>query len=1612
MSITELDRTQILQQVLALASQKVSQQTLKPFQQFIERLYAYTPLFDLQQRTIENLLGAAGSLWELMLERRQGEYKRRIFNPQLPAEGWETSHTVLQFILDDQPFLVDTICAEINRQGLAVHFLAHPGQTKILRNAQHEIVDLLAADTDNHDKAVLPEAPIYIEIDRQTDPKLLAELESNIDRVVNDARIAVADWTKMRKEVEKALAEMDQIKPPASEEDIEESKKFLSWILDNHFTFLGFRRYDTVIEGQQRGLKLVEKCGLGVLKDTTQSKKIRYYAEIPEGACQLGLSNQIILLAKTNTRSTVHGRRYTDFISVKRFDETGNIIGERWFVGLLTSNVYNDNPRTFPLVRLKISKILQSSGLPLNGHAYKALAHILETLPRDDLFHFSIRELTDLSMGILALQDKRCVRLFALKDIYDRFISCLVYVPRDDFNITLCNHMQEILLKGFHGLEISYETLFPDSVLARIHFTIRVNPKELHHYDIKTIEKQLIEVATSWQDSLHQGLLQFFGEERGNKLNLRYRHAFPGNYQEDFTATTAVADIAKMEQLSASDELQLSLYDTDGFNQQIHFKLFHLNSTIALSDAIPILEKMGLRVISEQPYKIQSKEGEVVFINDFNMLFCCGPLLLQETRDIFQTAFKKIWLGEAEHDGFNALVLGAQLNWREIVMLRAYAKYLKQAGFNFSQDYIEQTLMHNPEIARLLVKLFTLRFNPALQHVSTSAIVMELEKEITAALDKVLNLDEDRILRAFLTLIQATMRTNYFQTHNQSLKSYLSFKFNPEHIHGLPLPKPMHEIFVYSPKFEALHLRAGNVARGGIRWSDRREDFRDEVLGLMKAQQVKNAVIVPAGAKGGFVPKAIPSDATREQIQREGVLCYQDFMRGMLDLTDNLKGSVVIPPQDTVCHDGNDPYLVVAADKGTASFSDIANAIAKEYDFWLGDAFASGGSTGYDHKKIAITARGAWESVKQHFQELAIDIEHQPFTVMGVGDMSGDVFGNGMLRSRQIKMVAAFNGTHIFIDPNPDPEISFQERQRLFDLPRSTWEDYNSALLSAGGGIFRRSLKSIQLSSEARAVLGIDRAQLTPDECIQAILMAPLDLFWNGGIGTFVKSTTETAADVRDKTNDSIRVDGRDLRCKVVVEGGNLGFTQLGRIEYELNGGRINTDFIDNSGGVDCSDHEVNIKILLNEVVAQGQLTEADRNALLSAMTNEVAELVLHNNYRQGHAISLAVAQSIKYPDLYMRFIKDCTKKGALNPKLEFLPNDEVMLARKAMGKGLTRPEIAVLLAYSKIILKAAILQSNLAEEPYLNQFIKEAFPRPLRQNYFAAMEQHRLKKEILATQLSNALITDMGITFVYQMQDETRADTAEVVKAYVIAKEIFGLEGVWDDIEQLSITNALQKDLLLEVVRLIRRAVRWFLRNRQESLGVEVQINHFAPAILHFKPQMSELLQGNDKRYLEQATAEWIQAGVPSALAEQIAQMRALTAILNIVDIADSLHRSVSSVAELYFTLGNRLCLDEFRELVNGYPVDNHWMVLGRSAIKAELDKQQRILTLLVLQQRDSQDAKPDALLDTWVEKHQLRVERWLSLLAEMKNSPMEYSIMVVALRELANLAQNSCGN
>jgi len=1605
-AVSDPGTQEIVDKIVAIVRERVPDSEQAQVEHFVRQYFAGTAAADLAENDCLNLYGLALAHWNFARQREPGVPKLRVYNPQFDQHGWQSTHTIVEIVNDDMPFLVDSVRMALNARRLTTHLIIHPVM-QVRRDERGHLLEVLDLDIPAEDGVT--EAVMHFEVDRQTEKDVLDGIDSGIRRVLGDVRVAVEDWRAMRGKLEEMLAELREQPPRGIERDeFEEARAFLEWIDANHFTFLGYREYELVRQNGEDTLRSVPDSGLGILRNPDSGRTSESFSKLPREARERARKPELLVVTKANSRATVHRPGYLDYVGVKRFDEQGEVVGERRFLGLYTSAAYNRVPRDIPLLRRKVAQILERAGYPENSHASKTLQNILDTFPRDELFQVPSEALFETVMGILHLQERQRIRLFVHRDVFGRFFSCIVYVPRERFNTQVRERIQGILEESFQGTSTDFTVQLSESVLARLYFVIRVPPGTRPDYDVAAIEKRLVEVTRSWTDDLYDALLDRCGEELGTRLFRRYGDGFPAAYREQYAARTAVFDVEKMEIFDGERDLAMTLYrPLEAAPTTLNFKLFRAGRPISLSEAMPMLENMGLKVVAEQPAEIERTGDDTVWMHDFEMLHGEeGEVDLDETRDLFQEAFARIWRGHAESDGFNRLVLRAQLSWREIVILRAYCKYLRQARFTFSQDYMVRALVANPHIAQRLVRLFHARFDPERQSQSQGEVA-RLTEELEAALDAVASLDEDRILRSILTLIQATLRTNYYQCgENEEPKTYVSFKFNPTGISLLPEPRPMFEIFVYSPRVEGVHLRGGKVARGGLRWSDRPEDFRTEILGLVKAQIVKNAVIVPVGAKGGFVPKRLPS-GDREAIQREGVACYQIFIRGLLDVTDNLVDGKVQPPRDVVRHDEDDPYLVVAADKGTATFSDIANGIAEEYGFWLGDAFASGGSKGYDHKKMGITARGAWESVKRHFRELGLDTQSEEFTVVGIGDMAGDVFGNGMLLSRHIKLVGAFNHMHVFIDPDPDPEASYRERERLFRLPRSSWDDYDRSVISEGGGVYPRSAKSIDLSPQARRALGVDAARLTPNEVIRAMLKAPVDLLWNGGIGTYVKARSESNADVGDRANDALRVNGAELGCRVVGEGGNLGLTQLGRIEFALNGGRVYTDAIDNSGGVDCSDHEVNIKILLNSVVRAGDLTEKQRNELLSEMTEEVAKLVLRNNYLQSQVLSLAASQAPAMLDVHSRLIRFLERHADLDRELEGLPSNDEMLERASAGRGLVAPEFAVMLAHCKIHLFESLLDSDLPADPYLVRELEAYFPTPLRERFRDRMMEHRLWREIISTQVANGMVNRAGTTFAFRLAEETGAESPDIARAYLAARAVFDMPGIWRDIERLDnrVPTQTQYRMLLEGRKLEERASRWLLRNRGRPLHISKTIEYFQPGVKMLAAALPELVGAPSRESMARIAQELEEAGVPAEVAQRVSTFTELFSALDIVEVANRTEKDVSEVAQVYFALGAKLDLHWLRDQIVVLPRDNRWQALARAALRDDLYNQERELAADILR------TQPDHLeasrrIDDWMQRNATAVARCRQILEDLKSGPTpDFAMLSVAMREIRGL-------
>ncbi|WP_329228368.1 NAD-glutamate dehydrogenase [Streptomyces canus] len=1592
---------------------------------FLQRYYLHTAPEDLTGRDPVDIYGAALSHFRLGETRPQGTANVRVHTPTVEENGWTCTHTVVEVVTDDMPFLVDSVTNELTRQGRGIHVVIHP-QVVVRRDLTGKLIEVLTVPHVGdlpHDAHT--ESWIHVEIDRETDRGDLKQITADLLRVLSDVRESVEDWEKMR---DAALRMADELpaEPVATDlrdMEIDEARELLRWLAADHFTFLGYREYQLRADDS---LAAVPGTGLGILRSDPQHAGEEghpvspSFERLPADARAKAREHKLLVLTKANSRATVHRPSYLDYIGVKKFDADGNVVGERRFLGLFSSAAYTESVRRVPVIRRKVDEVLERAGFSPNSHDGRDLLQILETYPRDELFQTPADELESIATSVLYLQERRRLRLYLRQDEYGRYYSALVYLPRDRYTTGVRLRIIDILKEELDGISVDFTAWNTESILSRLHFVVRVPQgtelPQLSDSDKERIEARLVEAARSWADGWTEALNAELGEERAAELSRRYGNAFPEGYKADHTPRSAVADLVHLERLGEENNFALSLYEPVGAApEERRFKIYRKGDAISLSAVLPVLSRLGVEVTDERPYELRCSDRSIAWIYDFGLRMPKsqnggGDYLGDDGRERFQEAFAATWTGKAENDGFNALVLSAGLGWRQAMVLRAYAKYLRQAGSTFSQDYMEDTLRNNVHTTRLLVSLFEARMSPDRQRAGHELVDALLE-ELDAALDQVASLDEDRILRSFLTVIKATLRTNFFQeAAGGKPHDYVSMKFDPQAIPDLPAPRPAFEIWVYSPRVEGVHLRFGKVARGGLRWSDRREDFRTEILGLVKAQMVKNTVIVPVGAKGGFVAKQLPDPAVdRDAWLAEGIASYKTFISALLDITDNMVAGEVVPPADVVRHDEDDTYLVVAADKGTATFSDIANGVAEQYNFWLGDAFASGGSAGYDHKGMGITARGAWESVKRHFRELALDTQSEDFTVVGIGDMSGDVFGNGMLLSEHIRLVAAFDHRHIFIDPKPDAATSYAERRRVFELPRSSWADYNAELISAGGGIFPRTAKAIQVNAHIREALGIEDkvTKMTPADLMKAILKAPVDLLWNGGIGTYVKASTETHADVGDKANDPIRVDGADLRVRVVGEGGNLGLTQLGRIEFALQGGKINTDAIDNSAGVDTSDHEVNIKILLNGLVTEGDMTVKQRNKLLAEMTDEVGRLVLRNNYAQNTAIANALAQSKDMLHAQQRFMRHLVREGHLDRALEFLPTDRQIRERLGAAQGLTSPETAVLLAYTKITVAEELLHTSLPDDPYLRGLLHTYFPAALREKFPEHIDNHPLHREITTTVLVNDTVNTGGTTYLHRLREETGASLEEIVRAQTVARAIFRSGVVWDGVESLDnqVEAAVQTRIRLHSRRLVERGTRWLLNNRPQPLQLAETVEFFGDRVEQVWSQLPKLLRGADLEWYQKIYDELTGVGVPDELATRVAGFSSAFPTLDIVSVADRMGRDPMDVAEVYYDLADRLHITQLMDRIIELPRADRWQSMARASIREDLYAAHSALTADVLAVGNGAST-PEQRFKAWEEKNAPILSRARTTLDEIQGSDaFDLANLSVAMRTMRTL-------
>ncbi len=1546
---------------------------------------------ELQARSAEQLLAIAQAHLRLYEGPACDGLRIRVFNPDLAEDGFTNEHTVIQIVHDDMPFLVDSVTMAVNRSGRTAHWIVHPLLVLTCDEVGRLTKTQLAASSDHHLTQV--KSLIFVECDRIVQAAERQALASELASVLGNVDAAVSDWGQMLKRLQALCEKSCQI---GEETDArQEGVDFLRWLEDRHFTFLGAREYDLHRTGDDIELVALPDTGLGILRGEPRSA----INVLPPQAQVYLKSGQLVLVTKAMTRSTVHRPAWLDCIAVKRFDDAGKLVGESRFLGLYTSKAYAAPVSEIPLIRKRCAEVMHGAAVVPDSHAAKSLQAILDAYPRDELFQVDSDTLKAHALGILRLQERQRSRLFARRDPFGRFTSVLVFVPRDRYNTELRARMGDELMRTLDGQSIEFTPMLTDNPMARVHYLVRARTSAPIAPDLAALESRIARLAQRWEDECRATLLQLHGESQGMSLAQRFANGFPSAYQEDFSGAFAADDVLMLAELSPAKTMVVKLYrPLDAGAGEMRLKIYRIGK-VALSDSLPVLERMGARVVDEHPYKIIDAQAHEYWLHDLGLQLDLD-VDIAHIRERFEALFLQVWQGDVDNDDLNKLVLRTTLDARSIAVLRAYTRYFKQLGFAFSQHYIEEALFRHCRISQLLYEMFAARFDPEYKADRPTA-QRELAERIVTGLTQVSSLDDDRILRQFLGAIGATLRTNAWQRSSGGLpKPYLSFKFDPHVFPGMPEPKPMFEIWVYSPRMEGLHLRNGKVARGGIRWSDRREDFRTEILGLVKAQHVKNTVIVPVGSKGGFILKNPPNPANRDATMAEGIACYRLFLSGLLDLTDNLKQGATIPPDNVVRHDPDDPYLVVAADKGTASFSDIANSISASYGFWLGDAFASGGSVGYDHKKMGITARGAWEAAKRHFRAMGHNTQTQPFTVVGIGDMSGDVFGNGMLLSEHICLVGAFDHRHIFIDPQPDVARSFVERRRLFGLERSSWDDFDKSLISEGGGVYPRSAKSIRLSDAACQMLGIVNAELTPVEVLNALLKAPVDMIYNGGIGTYVKSSRESHQQAGDKAGDAFRVNGRELRCKVFVEGGNLGCTQLGRVEYAQSGGMIYTDAIDNSAGVDCSDHEVNIKILLDRVVEAGDLTFKQRNDLLASMTDDVAHLVLADNYYQTQALDVACHRPLYVLDAQQRLMQWLEGAGKLHRAIEFLPDDEEIARRRAARTGLTAPEGAVVLAYAKIAVFDDLVASNLPDDPYFNRTLAAYFPPALSAGYRDVMARHPLRREIIATFVANTVVNRTGATFINFLAAEAAASTADVVRAYTLAREIFGLEPLWDQIDALDlrVPSALQLDLLGQLISMAQRASRWILRLRANGSDMPTLISRYQPAAAELRANLAQWLPEHAQLQWQQASQTLAQSGVVQALAQDLTALEFIFPALDLANLAELTHLTLEQAARTYFALENRLGLADWRAQIKRLPTDSLWQTQARASARDDVYAIAGQISKMILTKHDT--------IDAWAQEHASQIAHIAQLRQTVASQSADLAPISVALRELRHLA------
>ncbi|OPX05542.1 NAD-glutamate dehydrogenase [Mycobacterium sp. AT1] len=1590
----------------------------------VASFYELVPGADLAHRTPEELYRTAANHIRLAATRPVGTDAVDVATPSahddppLPQGG----NTMITIVTDDIPMLFDSLVMELTAQQRGVHVALHPQisvvrdkTTWTMRGISNQVVD-----ADAPDSAVCREAWIQIEVERETDPHQLKTIELSMRRVIADVRKTATDQKQM---LDKACDIADQLTsrtaPGISDTEIAEARELLAWLADGNFTFLGYRQYDLTSTPTGELLQPVEGVGLGILRPATERKKRR---PLPKAVGEQARDRRLLVLTKSNSKSTVHRPEYLDYVGVKRFDPaTGEIIGEHRFLGLYASSAYSESVFRIPVIRHTATAVLHGCGFTADSDNAATIIDILQSYPRDELFQAAVTDLLPIAETMVATSSWHRPRLFLRRDPYGRFLTCILYMPRDHYNTAVRERISDVLIARLGGSSVEFTARLGEQRTAQVRFVLRPGPdsplKNQDDIDADELEDLVSHAAQSWQDEFVRAARAEFGETVGAGHARKFAAVFPPAYQAENTATTAARDLRRIENLTPTDQpWSLHLTQHAERAQEARLKIYTLGSPVELSDILPVLASFGLDVTEERAYELLGL-NPAAFVYDFTLRVSASvdPSSLR----LLEAAIVAVRNDSSEADGFNRLVLRAGVSWRQISILRAYAKYMRQIGSPFAPDSIEDTLNRNADVARMLISAFEAKFDPTIPTGQRAARVTEAMASVSKAIDAVDSLDHDRILRSYATMIDATDRTNHYKATSGATSRCLALKVRPTAIPDTPAPRPLFEVFVHSPRVEGVHMRFGLIARGGLRWSDRRDDFRTEILGLAKAQMVKNSLIVPVGAKGGFFCKKLPDAVTPAAAVAEATECYKLFVAALLDITDNsTTDGAVRHPDGVVCHDGADPYLVVAADKGTASFSDIANDVSADYQFWLGDAFASGGSVGFDHKKMGITARGAWQSVQRHFRERGIDCQTTDFTCVGIGDMSGDVFGNGMLLSRHTKLVAAFDHRHIFIDPDPDPEYSRSERRRLFHTPGSTWADYDPSILSAGGGVFSRKAKSIPLTPEMCRALSIpaDSAPttMTPDEVIRAILLAEVDLLWNGGIGTYIRASTETDTEVGDKANDGIRVVARAVKAHIIGEGGNLGLTQRARIEYARfgcggHGGRINTDFIDNAAGVNTSDREVNIKILLASAVNQNGLTRGQRDALLLSMTDDVANLVIRDNYSQNAALADSIAESAILLHVHEDWMRELESRGLLNRELEFLPSTAEVTERMGRGEGLSGPELATLLAYTKIALTSDLLASNVIGNRYFDVFTEQYFPPAVRELYGDLIHQHPLRKEITATQILNRLVDGAGITFCHRLAEETGAPLEALVQANFASRAIFDIDPFVDQINALdnTISSELQTEMRLEVWGLVERSTRWLINNRGPLLDAGVAVSTMGLMAQNILALLPTLMQGDDLAAFRARKQRLTESGVPEDIAERVAVMPRAQSILTIVNTILDHPRPVEprDIAKLYFSLGDRLGFSTLVTHAEALPREDRWQMMARAAIRDDIHHTQESLVEQVLDQTTA-GLSIEQRIDEWEKRGLADVNHAASTLTELVGEEQpDLGKLTVAVKTLKTL-------